>query len=625
MSVFCRWHRLGAKAKGCPAWRRRVSFLGLLAPWALASTLAAPGPTRALELVESVTLALTGSQAYTFSVAPDPDCILQGAFADSAPPASRLSGLPFEFPHPTPFSSPGSLGYGLFLGGIPEDSQTLLLSHSRPGVENLSLALYGFDSADCQTSLTQLAAGAVQRELNTALEVRTLMGELGPRRVEGLALDGRFYFYDPSRRSVFSSGRMAPTAALETLLFRQIFTEARAPRFLRADLAVTTSTFSVSDAIMRSAVDAQANLAMVYDLMLQMGLNGYDGRGGGVFVLVGYRPPTSGCSSPVALSVGNVLLFSPSGTYRLPRNPPLLCSEASYDNSYVSLLDVFAHEYAHVVTRSHINLRYRGESGALDEAFADWTGVVVELAAGGGLDWQIAEGLRGGPAVSPAGLAVSPLRDLQAPNRLGDPARIGDSHWRDPNESQCNARNDYCYVHSNSGVPNHMFYRLATGLAETETIVFDSRGPGGRKADLTLAPFDGLGVTPAFSLGLYAATNLWQREETFAQAADHMRVAARMVYGADSCEVEVVARSWAYVGVPLAAEEVAAAGERLSCKTLTPDNRTRRLRSFFLGVWGPKSLEWLLWLFFVFLASRLTAASCMYNVTVRHEVLGVEQ
>ncbi len=598
-----------------PAWRPSLFRADLLAPWLLASTLAAPVPAGAQEFVGSATLALAGGQIYALPLAEDAGCILQGSFADPAPPAGEIAGLPFNFPHPTPFSSPGSLAYGLFLGGAPTETRTLLLSHSRRGVENLNLALYAVGSADCRTSLPQLIAGAAQGELKSALETRELRGELGPRGVEGLALDGRFHFYDPGRRSAFSRGSMAPTAALDTLIFRQVHTEGSLS-FLRADLAVTTSTALISDAVLRSAVDAQANLALVYDLMLQKGLNGYDGGGGGIFALVGYRPLSSGCDTPTALSIGNALLFSPSGTYRLPRNPPLLCSEASYDNSYASLLDVFAHEYAHAVTRAHIDLLYEGESGALDEAFADWTGVAIELAAGGGLDWQIAEGLVGGPAASPAGGQLSPLRDLQHPNRFGNPARIGDAYWQDPNENQCDSSNDYCHVHSNNGVPNHMFHRLATGLMATETIAGGGRDNQGREVDVALAPFDGLGVTRAFAVGLYAARNLWQREETFAQAADHMRVAARMLYGADACETDAVARSWAYVGVPLGPEEIDPAAQRLSCTIFA--GLLRRLQHSF-GVWGPGSIEWLLWLLLVFRGARLATAASMYNGFMSYE------
>ena len=569
--IFC----LGAK-KRLLRQGRKVPCSALLVPWFFVSILAAADSAEALDFADSTTLSLAGGQLYSLSVTQDANCVLQAKFADPASPAGEISGAPFGFPYPTPFSSPNLLEYGLFLGGDPAGLRTVLLSQSQSGDKELSLRLYavGFGLAACLTS-----------------------------------------------------GGMAPTAALETLLFRHAYAEGGTLRFLRADLAATTSTALISDAVLRSAVDAQANLAVVYDLMLQKGLNGYDGKGGGVFVLVDYRPSTSGCNSPTAISIGNALLFSPPGRYRLPWIPPLVCSEANYENSYASLLDVFAHEYAHVVTRSHIDLLYQGESGALDEAFADWTGVALKLAAGGGLDWQFAEGLRGGLEASLAGGRISPLRDLQDPGRFSDPARIGDAHWRNPNENQCNSNNDYCYVHSNNGVPNHMFYRLSTGLKTTETISGGGLDVQGRDVDLILAPFDGLGVTRAFAVGLYAATNLWQREETFMQAADHMRVAAMMIYGAQSCEVDVVARSWAYVGVPLEPEEAVSAGERLSClaeaasagerlscpaevasageRLSCPAVGARPPQVSFFGVLRPKSLEVLLWLFAVLAASRL--------------------
>ena len=82
-------------------------------------------------------------------------------------------------------------------------------------------------------------------------------------------------------------------------------------------------------------------------------------------------------------------------------------------HSYASYLDVIAHELTHGVTQYTANLKYVGESGALDESFADLFGVAIantdmlgQDAAATKWSWQVGLGL------GPGG---GPLRDLSRP------------------------------------------------------------------------------------------------------------------------------------------------------------------------------------------------------------------
>jgi Zn-dependent metalloprotease len=88
--------------------------------------------------------------------------------------------------------------------------------------------------------------------------------------------------------------------------------------------------------------------------------------------------------------------------------------------SYASYLDVIAHELTHGVTQYTANLKYVGESGALDESFADIFGIAIANTDAHGepppateWSWQIGLGL------GPGG---GPLRDLSKPN----PAHLKD-------------------------------------------------------------------------------------------------------------------------------------------------------------------------------------------------------
>ena len=82
---------------------------------------------------------------------------------------------------------------------------------------------------------------------------------------------------------------------------------------------------------------------------------------------------------------------------------------------FAKSLDVAAHEMSHGVIQNTANLTYQGESGALNESFADIFGILVDRN-----DWQLGE-----EVVNPNIFRTGALRDMQNPNnggsRLGDP------------------------------------------------------------------------------------------------------------------------------------------------------------------------------------------------------------
>jgi len=117
-------------------------------------------------------------------------------------------------------------------------------------------------------------------------------------------------------------------------------------------------------------------------------------------------------------------------------------------------VDVIGHELTHGVTQYTANLAYRDQSGALNESLSDVFGSLVTQYAkkqtAAKASWLIGADVVG-PALTPA------LRSLKAPgeaNKYDDqPADM--EHFVRTGE-------DNGGVHTNSGIPNHAFYVVAT-------------------------------------------------------------------------------------------------------------------------------------------------------------------
>ena len=133
----------------------------------------------------------------------------------------------------------------------------------------------------------------------------------------------------------------------------------------------------------------------------------------------------------------------------------------SSDATSFQVLDVTVHEFSHGIAGSTADFLYDGESGALDESFADIFGVSCENlhhAVGPAypsfapqtIDWFIGEDM---------GLA-RPLRDLLNPSSsfatYPQPSTYRDSYWADTTPYS----EDGGGVHSNSGVQNRFFHLL---------------------------------------------------------------------------------------------------------------------------------------------------------------------
>src|SRR5215831_919879 len=124
---------------------------------------------------------------------------------------------------------------------------------------------------------------------------------------------------------------------------------------------------------------------------------------------------------------------------------------------FTGAVEVIGHELTHGVTQDTLNLLYTGQSGALNESISDVFGSLVRQykldQTAEQADWLIGAGILG-PALH--GVA---LRSMKAPGT----AYEGDNQPATMSGYLVTSA-DNGGVHTNSGIPNHAFYLVASAL-----------------------------------------------------------------------------------------------------------------------------------------------------------------
>lgn len=156
-------------------------------------------------------------------------------------------------------------------------------------------------------------------------------------------------------------------------------------------------------------------------------------------------------------------------------------------------LDVVGHELTHGITEKTAGLDYFGQSGALNEAFSDVFGALIDDA-----NWEIGESVYTPPIPGDA------LRSLSDPLRYGQP-----SVWGEYLELPDTPAGDYAGVHANSGIINHVAFTIAAQIGRlklaqifyrTLTMKLTSRADFLDARDATIEACDELattdGITP---------------------------------------------------------------------------------------------------------------------------------
>jgi Zn-dependent metalloprotease len=186
-------------------------------------------------------------------------------------------------------------------------------------------------------------------------------------------------------------------------------------------------------------------------------------------------------------------------------------------------ISVVAHELTHGVVQFTAGLRYSKQSGALNESNADVFGSMVKQYAAketaDKADWLIGEGILG------SALHGAALRSMKEPGTAFDhdrqPAHM--EHYVDlPDDS--NPRNDHGGVHVNSGIPNKVFYLVATRLGDFS---WEQAGP----------------------IWYDALTKRLRPDSTFQDAANATIASASELYGEGKDAEKAVRSAWKEVGV----------------------------------------------------------------------------
>jgi Zn-dependent metalloprotease len=188
---------------------------------------------------------------------------------------------------------------------------------------------------------------------------------------------------------------------------------------------------------------------------------------------------------------------------------------------FTKALDVVAHELTHGVVTHESNLEYLNESGALNEHFADVMGELVK-------QWHLkqtateANWLMGDSIMGP-GTRVKGIRSFKAEKAYENDPDFGTDpqpkHMRD----KYTGSRDRGGVHINSGIPNHVFYLVATKLG----------GHAWEKAGKIW----------------YATLKSLNSRSQFQDAAVQTHQNAGILFGSGSIEQQTVKEAWNTVGI----------------------------------------------------------------------------
>lgn len=244
-------------------------------------------------------------------------------------------------------------------------------------------------------------------------------------------------------------------------------------------------------------VDAHFGVTKAWDYFrAKQGWTGINGAGEGVVNQVHYGTGTAAMNN--AGQLNGVLTFGDGDGYTY--------------RPWVSV-DMVAHEYTHAVIWRTANLVYYGQSGALNESFADIFGTAVEFYTAIRPDYLIGEDIG----------IQRPLRSLENPRLYSHPDHVN---------QYLTTTADNGGVHTNSGIQNKVFYLLAQGGTH---------------------PVSGVKVSaigrPAAEWIFFRALRKLPSNATFAQARVAALSAAADGYGLYSGAWYAVKAAWDAVGI----------------------------------------------------------------------------
>ncbi|MBU1319992.1 MAG: M4 family metallopeptidase [candidate division Zixibacteria bacterium] len=207
---------------------------------------------------------------------------------------------------------------------------------------------------------------------------------------------------------------------------------------LPGSIATDTDNYWNDGTSQAAAVDGHYYSAGVYDWMLTtFDRNGYNGSGASMLTSVNYSAEGD---NNAYWNGSQIVIWSWSSGWR----------------SLAGCPDVIAHEWGHAVTEYCSGLIYEKEPGALNESFSDMMGAAYEFTSDDPGDWYMGENGQ---------TTGNGFRSMENPHEFGDPDYYGtsDPYWIDVVGCTPSWMNDYCGVHTNSGVGNKWYFLLSDG------------------------------------------------------------------------------------------------------------------------------------------------------------------
>nr|WP_232345388.1 M4 family metallopeptidase [Paenactinomyces guangxiensis] len=256
------------------------------------------------------------------------------------------------------------------------------------------------------------------------------------------------------------------------------------------------------DDYQRAAVDAHYNSKMVYDYYLkEHGRNSIDGKGMAIKSTVHYGQDYNN-----AFWNGYQMTYGDGdGKFFIPLSAGL---------------DVAAHEMTHGVTTHSAGLLYRFESGALNEAYSDIFGALIDAD-----DWEVGEDIMAPDAITSGRTS---LRSLENPNKY----KVNEAYWQ--------------YGDGSGTYPSHMsqFYHLP--------ITLDNGGVHVNSSIINHAAYltgKQIGKEKLGKIYYRTLTMYLTPDSNFKDARIATIQAATDLYGTDSAEVQAVAAAFDQVGI----------------------------------------------------------------------------
>ncbi len=245
----------------------------------------------------------------------------------------------------------------------------------------------------------------------------------------------------------------------------------------------------------KKAVSAHYNAGLAYDYYKNtFGRNSINGQGGTIISIVNVADE-NGQGMDNAFWNGNAMFYGNGKDAFKP---------------LAGALDVAGHEISHGVIQNTANLEYQGESGALNESFADIFGAMIDRD-----DWKMGEDVVF-TSVFPSGA----LRDLSNPHNGA--SQLGQAGFQPAHvNEQYNGSQDNGGVHINSGITNKAYFLIATATTKDK----------------------------AEKVYYKALTDYLTKHSQFKDLRIAVLKAAEDIYGAGSSEVNAIGPAFDQVGI----------------------------------------------------------------------------